>query len=427
MQYMVPVKVFRKKLSAFALLGLIGCSVSLPCYSSNGAVANQRAETDQALTDRSKDKTRQLIKTLKSQLRKHPQNSRIRLKLAGLYYREQAFSEAEKELKRVLADDKLPKKVRLMSEKYLAKVQRKLQESKPKRHTLRGGVQAFIGSDSNANVAPGDTVLDIGILPESSISREDEYKGASIYLLHQYRLSETMEFDGKPIRLLWKSGINAFSKDYSVEDTSDLTVTSLYTGINLKQSKSWNGSIRLKMVNIGLNGKDLADHYSILPDYTHLFGKLSLTINASYTRKEYVESIDRPKEGNQIGAGIFVSWPLLDHAMLRLGAEMGNSNLNQDWRSYDSVKYSLRLNKKINPAFSINLSASYENNQYVAVEPNYTSTREDDILATTIGMKYKFRNNIYLGMKYLYTERDSNNDIHCYDRNRLEAFLGYSF
>jgi Tfp pilus assembly protein PilF len=382
---------------------------------------------EQALDARNQGKTYQSIELLEELVDQAPAHARLRLELAKSYYQAYQYDQAEAEVEQVLSSNKTSNVARTKSQQFLDKINNKQLQAQDQRHNFRGGIKVFAGNDSNANAAPADNDFEEGSLPDSSISKEDTFRGASFTLKHRYQFEGSYNIANKPATLAWQSGFKVSDKNYKDIDSSDLTVASLSTGLTLSQRRNWSTGIKTKAEYIRLGGEDLAYYTSIIPTYTYYFEHASITLTPTYTHRDYVDSSDAGKEGHRSGATLSFTQPLAYDITMRLGLTAATTDLEDDWRSYDSAKYSLRILKKFSPELSLSFSSSYEDKQYDALAVNYTRERHDKTVRAGLGLKYKLTPNLALGLKYSFTERDSNQDIRSYERNRLEASIGYNF
>lgn len=413
--------------NGFRLLTVLAlCIFSFPSYAQRDAGAHQET-FNEALVLRADGDVHRAAEMFQNILKESPLRTRVRLELAITYYLSKKFSEAERELALILADESIPQNVRNNSELFLAKVYQRLATEKDKRNsTFTGNISLLTATDSNANSAPEDTALDIGTLPSSSIARSDNYVGVRANLRHRYQLKET-HFGSQELSLQWKNGFSGLFRQYEHEDDSNLGISSFYTGIGVQSANSWASDIRIRTDQIRLGGESLAGYYSILPSYTHLFGNSSLTIAGSYTLREYFQKEFAGREGYKSDLGVYWLRPLSDGLVFRLGLQAADTNLEQKWRSYSGFSSSVLLIKKINSALSLTLSTRYESNRYDANHPNYVDKRDDDLLFATLSLQYKFKKDIQIEGKYYYVDRQSTNDVFNYDRSRLELSIRYGF
>ncbi|BFM17326.1 hypothetical protein R50073_35090 [Maricurvus nonylphenolicus] len=423
------VRVNKKQTSTLSLLASLTCflSVSAQATSTNDLPPSKSERFEQALKARTEGKTYQAIELLEELVEQNPSHARLQLELAKSYYQAHQYQLAEATVEDVLQDTSSSETARNKSQQFLNRINEKKVKFDSQRHSFKGSIKMFTGNDTNANAAPADNDLEEGILPISSISQEDTFIGASISLKHRYQFSGSYNIADKPATLSWLNSLKVSDKNYDDIDRSDLTVTTINTGLTLSQKRNWNTGIKLRGEHIRLGGENLAYYTSIIPSYTHFFDKASVSLTPRYTRRDYVDSNDKGKEGHRSSITLAYTHPFDYDITLRLAVDAATTDLEDDWRSYDTSKFSLRVLKKFTPELSLSFSSSYEDKQYDSFAPSYSEDRHDKTTRAGLGLKYKLTPAIVLGLKYSYTDRDSNQEIRVYDRERLEASIGYNF
>mgnify|MGYP007055215572 CR=1 FL=1 len=132
-------------------------------------------------------------------------------------------------------------------------------------------------------------------------------------------------------------------------------------------------------------------------------------------------------EGVRTGVVVDYRTALGEKSSVRISLEGATADISENWRSYDKEKLSTLFIGKASTDVMVFLLASYETNDYLDVEENYSDKREDEVIRAVVGGNVTATSGLDLGLKFIYTDQMSNHDLHIYDRFVLETSVGYVF
>lgn len=389
---------------------------------------------NQAVNERQQGNIKKSIDLLNSGLRNHPENLRIKLELASGYFAQKDYTLAKQFAQEVMASDSIPEVVRNNIEQFLTTVkQQKLKHQYLNKHLAgfsRHNLKFFSGHDSNANVAPEDNLLDIGTLDENSIQQSDNFYG----LQYDYSRFTPMALSSpkKGASLFRHSGISLYYKDYSKIDSSDLYFLNARMGMKYTSNKHWYTQGRLSLTHIGLDEKALVNYYRLSAQGGYQFKNSTLSLSLDTNHKHYFDNIDQDKEGYHFSQTLAYKLTLPLQSTLNISAINTLANLESKVYSYDATEYKIALtvpitSKKTNKV-RIVLSSSYNQNKYRGIEPLYKDKRQDTTHKHRIRLDVlNLYNTLDTELSYTYFDRQSNHDLHQYNRDLLMLSFKYPF
>lgn len=387
-----------------------------------------------AVSERKQGNIEKSIVLLNTGLRSHPQNLRIKLELASSYFAKQDYTRARQFAEEVITNDSIPEVVRNNIEQFLTTIeQRKL-----KHHYLntqlssisRHNIKFFSGHDSNANIAPEDSLLDIGILDENSTQKRDSFNG----LQYDYSRFTPMTLSSKNNgdSLFRHSGISLYYKGYNKIDSSDLYFLNGRTGIKYTSAKRWHTQGSLSLTHIGLDDNALVNYYRLSAQGGYKFKNSTLSLSLDTNHKHYFDNDDQDKEGYHFSQTLTYKLTLPLQSTLNISAINTLANLESKIFSYDATEYKVDLtvpitSKKKNKVRVV-LSSSYNQNKYRGIEPLYKDKRQDTTHKHRIRLDVlNLYNTLDTELSYTYFDRQSNHDLHQYNRDLLMLSFKYPF
>jgi hypothetical protein len=389
---------------------------------------------NQAVNERQQGNIKKSIDLLNSGLRNHPENLRIKLELASGYFAQKDYILAKQFAQEVMANDSIPEVVRSNIEQFLTTIQQqKLKHQYLNKHLAsfsRHSLKFFSGHDSNANVAPEDNLLDIGTLDENSIQQSDSFYG----LQYDYSRFTPMALSSskKGASLFRHSGISLYYKDYSKIDSSDLYFLNARMGMKYTSNKHWYTQGRLSLTHIGLDEKALVNYYRLSVQGGYQFNNSSLSLSLDTNHKHYFDNDDQDKEGYHFSQTLTYKLTLPLQSTLNISAINTLANLESKVYSYDATEYKIALtvpitSKKTNE-IRVVLSSSYNQNKYRGIEPLYKDKRQDTTHKHRIRLDVlNLYNTLDTELSYTYFDRQSNHDLHQYNRDLLMLSFKYPF
>lgn len=293
----------------------------------------------QALEDNRLKTAREAFQTI---LTTEPSLHRARLELAVTYYRMLDYQKARDLAQQVLDDPQTPTEVRVTILAFLAQIKAD-QARFAKRHVWRASV-AFGGlHDSNVNVGPSSDVLtdNIRLLPGFT-SRSDNALFVQPGISHTFNPGKRVELGEQVANFLWQSQASVYHRRYDQEDNFDLTVASVSTGPALVVLRDWRAAVNLTLDNIWLGGDRLALFSSVKPYVTWQFNRGELTLDATYTRRDYDDTADSGREGDYAAIGGTLGRYFLDRSLaLQAGVHYLHFDADADQWGYEGPEVML--------------------------------------------------------------------------------------
>ena len=379
-----------------------------------------------AITERDKGNITESIRILSQGLENNPDNLRMKIELASSYYSNKNLPMAKQLVAEVLADNTLPQVVRSNADRFLRLIEEREFMGNKFTSKYKNTLSVFYGHDSNANIAPNDAILDIGRLPESSTEQSDDFYGA----LFDLSYAKPIAINSQNIResLYSLSGLSLYSKDYNHVNESDMLVISGRTGLNYVSSGHWYTKGKISVTHIRLDETNLVNFYRLSGQWGYHFKSSRFSLSLASNHKDYQQPEDHGKQGYQFSQTIRYRIYIYDDIELMISANNSDTNLNKKSYSYHSNKTMLSLSAPLSNSIDLYLSSQYTKNKYRDLEKYYSSKREDTILKHRVQIEF---NNFYgdfdAEFSYSLSDRQSNNDIHTYDRDVSMLSLKYNF
>lgn len=377
---------------------------------------------------------KQSINILQQGLEQHPENSRIKLELASNYYSNKEYRLARNYAKKVLDDDSIPTIVRSNVNRFIKKINTAEQYDGETSYTRRHSLRVFAGHDSNANIAPANTTIDIGELDKSFIGRAEDFNGL-MYDFSQYkpvRLSDSSTQRNSPsprdASLYHYSGFTLYNKNYSSFDKNDLFYASARAGLQYKSSSDWYFKAKLSGHYIELDKSSLLDLYKLDLQVGHYFGATELGVKLTSKYKDYHHQNNEKNQGSHFVQTLVTRHRFSNGMSLSLNLSNVDASLKDQSYSYDAKEVETSFHAPITSDISINLSSHYSSSGYRGIQRHYTDNRDDSLYTHNLRLNV---DDIYHGLgvevSYSYYSRESNHEINAYDRNIALLTLKYPF
>lgn len=350
---------------------------------------------------------------------------REKLELASSYFSEKNYADARILVTEVLSEETLPKTVRENADRFLQIIKMRGNLDNRFLSKYKNSLNVFSGRDTNANLAPGDALLEIGTLSESYTQRADDFYGLS----YDFSVSNPIEVVNKDKveSLYQRSGFSVYSKNYNTVDKSDLLVVSGRTDLSYFSRNQWYTSASAAITHVKLGGDSLVDYYRLSGKLGYQFDSSVLSLTLSTNKKNYVHSGDKEKEGYQFSQTINYRVDMPYDVILTLNVENSLMNLNESSYSYHSKTVGYSIYTPLGDYVRLVVGSGYTKYNYRGLEKYYLQQRADTVLKHRLQLEIsEIYDDIGVELSYTNFDRLSNNDIHTYDRDVFMLSLKYS-
>ena len=238
-----------------------------------------------------------------------PELHRARLELAVAYLKARKYAEAKKNAEQVLNDPQTPQNVRLAILSFLAKI--KKEEEGTAVHQWRPSILVGVEYDSNVNVGPSSSAVTIGtstlrVVPGST-ARSDWARIVSVGLNHTYEPGKEVTIGSTKAGFIWQSQGNIYHKGYDTEsDNFNLDILSFSTGPALISLGDWRTNLNGRVDYIYLGNNELALFTSLEPSFTWHFDKGEVTVDLTYTNRDYTQAVDAGRDSDYVEGAVSV-------------------------------------------------------------------------------------------------------------------------
>lgn len=398
--------------------------ISALFYSAGSLASTSNEAIEIAVAERRAGEIRKSIETLRSVQMRYPTNLRAKVELASSYYAIAKFDRARVLIDEVLSSKNLPDTVRANVTRFSEQINFRIFQNQKFPANYRNKLTLFSGYDSNANIAPDDALLDIGRLNESATEKSDDFVGVIYDASYQIPLDlghlqrhETMKNRG---------GITVYSKDYRDIDRSDMQVINLFNEIDLITRDKWLFKTKATLTHVRLDDDSLVNYYRLTGDIGYRFDRSLLFFTVEGKDKHYFDSDDDGKEGLELSQALHLRVKLPQSIDVTLGIRHAENDVEDLAYSYKSNRFSIAAAMALSERSRFRLSSYYTKSQYHGVEKHYSSKRKDSSYRHSATLSYvDLFDNIDVELSYTAFTRNSNNDIHTYDRNVVMVSLKY--
>jgi len=376
------------------------------------------------------------IKKFEYLLSRRPSLNRARLELAVSYEQTTRYDDAINELQSVLDDPTTPESVRLTILAYLAQL--KSDKNKPdSQHLFSYYTKVGALYNTNINFAPlrGSPVYQIPDGQDTSSPGLDTFFSAS----HRYTQKKPRDIFGQSALFEWQSQASWTGNNYTRNSDFNINIISLSTGPALISAGHWRGSIDIQLDQTYFGSSTLGTFVSLNPLFTLDLGNYQgLTFEASYTENDFAKTIDNPRDGHTVLAGIAYSTLL---ANISNGYEIGFRAINQyaddPQFGFDSIEIYGGGFYSVRPATSLSLNIHFQQYNFDAASTGSGGGTAPDIIRDelesrfTLGYNYDFPAgalfNWTLNAYVSRTKNNSNIDAFSYERTIIGVNLARFF
>ncbi len=393
-------------------------------YNTSALASTSNDTIEAAVAERRAGDVKKSIEALLSVQQRFPNNLRAKVELASSYYAIAKFDRARALIDEVLINEDLPDTVRSNITRFSEQINFRIFQNQKFPANYRNKLSLFSGYDSNANIAPDDALLDIGRLNESSTEKSDDFIGVIYDASYQVPLDlgsllrhETMKNRG---------GITLYSKDYGDIDRSDMQVINLFNEIDLIARDNWLLKTKATLTHVRLDDDSLVNYYRLTGDVGYRFGRSLLFFTVEGKDKHYFDSEDDGKEGLEFSQALHLRVKLPHAIDVTLGVRHADNDVEDLAYSYKSNRYSIAAAMALSERVRFRISSYYTKSHYQGIEKHYSSKRRDSAYRHSASLSYlDLFKNIDAEVSYTAFSRQSNNDIHTYDRNVVMVSLKY--
>lgn len=382
----------------------------------------------EALVERQLGNVERSIQILHSGLELHPENLRIKLELASSYFANQEYDDARKLAQEVAGQGDIPDVVRNNIKQFLAMIEQRQPDARSKTIT-RHMLNLFSGYDSNANIAPEDQQIDIGELTQDSIQQSDQFYG----LQYDYSRFTPVTLSQPDIgeSFYYHSGISLYYKDYQDVDSSDIYFINARAGVRYKLSNDWNLQGKVSVTHIGLDEQALVNYYDLSALLAYRFDHSTLSFALESSHKEYSYSEDSDRQGYHISPGLRYKVMLPKQASFNVDVKHTAANLSSNQHAYDAYEYKAILALPFNvykQPMSLEIMTGRNHSHYRGIETHYTDKRHDTTEKYSLKISaHQLYRQLNMELSYNWLERQSNHEIHQYQRELVTLSLKYPF
>jgi|EP00764_Aduncisulcus_paluster_P012343 hypothetical protein len=385
----------------------------------------------QGMEAREKGSPYSAIESFQTILSNQPSLHRARLELAVAYMQTLQYQEAEAQAQTVLNDPQTPASVRVSILAFLAQLKKDEEQLTPQ-HDHKFNLSAGVLFDSNVNVGPSSSVVNVNGTPFTITGGSPVSDNALVVsgsYDHSYRTGKTLRLGQSTGMLFWQSGASVYHRGYDTEDDFNLDVLSLRTGPAVITNKRWRGNIALQVDHIRLGGNDLANYIGLQPSMTWSFdGSTELTVDAEFTDRNFQEAADQGRDSDYYSVGIALGKGYRNNTVgVQAGIEGFENDANEAEFSNNGWEVFAGVNWQVKPTTSLFSRLSYNESDFKGVVTGVGKVRDDEQVQLIIGGKHTFANELELSAVWMRSEADSNVELYQYDRNQLSINLAKKF
>ena len=384
----------------------------------------------QGMEERESGSPYNAIESFQTILSNQPALHRARLELAVAYMQTLQYQEAEAQAQEVLNDPKTPPSVRVSILAFLAQLKKDAEQLTPQ-HEHKFNVNAGVLHDSNVNVGPGSSVIDINgsIATINTRPVSDNALVLSGSYDHSYRTGKPVRIGQKTCMLFWQSGASIYHRGYETEDDFNLDVLSVRTGPALVTNSNWRANLALQVDHIRLGGDELANYVSLQPSVTWSFdASTELTVDAEISDRDFDQANDQGRDSDYYSFGVALGKGYKNNTIgVQVGLEWYDNDAKEAEYSYDGWEAFVGANWQVKPTTSLFSRLSYSESDYDGEVTGVGKIRDDEEFQYMLGGKHLFGNDYELSAYWLRTVSDSNVELYEYNRNQLSINVGRKF
>ena len=357
-----------------------------------------------------------------------PEHAEARAEIARAYFELNELRRAKAEFDQVLQDESVPAEARLEIGKFLSAIETVESDDKT---AWNANVSVSIGDDDNVNVGPQSSniavpvfggaiiTLDKTALPVESTFVSTRFRGN---VKHKLR---------KTTQLL--AGFGAASRRNSETDAErfDFTTLDYNLGVRFLRSRFSHFTLSLVGQNFDLDGDPYRDVIGLLGQWRQrISSNREISLYGKLAEIEFDGQSARDADRKILGGGFSQFFPGKRNPLLYIGFYIGDEETQKSTSTnlgFDFIGLRVGGQVKLSDRNILFASLSRENREYADADPFFLKTRDDDLTAATLGLRYRYSKNWSFSPEINWGENDSNIELNDNDRTRFVATARYDF
>ena len=284
-------------------------------------------------------------------------------------------------------------------------------------NTLNIRANLYLGYDSNVNVSPSPSIIQ-----ETNTSADGVQ--SSLFLRVKADLSYLHDL-GTAGGWFLRTDANLYYQNNSSAHYYDVAYGRLYAGGG-HRSTNYTLYIPLFYDRIHYLDRDLLQEYGVRPDLTlRLVDTLFLNLNATYTQRRYIQSIDVSRNDNTLSGGAGLFWLGSTHMMY---GKLRYENYDATEASPAAFTDNSQFYAMIGGIYSLSNLADLELNyqyRYGDYAKVANVKRDDSNHDISVIAKHNFTKYFRANIDYRYVNNQSSYDLAKYEKH--EAMLGIEY
>ncbi len=280
-------------------------------------------------------------------------------------------------------------------------------------------ISLALGYDTNINVSPGSSVIDDYL---GSAGNSGEETTLFTRLNGNVNYTNELEDDGG---WYFKSDLNLYAQNNFDAHLYDLYIGSLGAGIGYSGS-DYNLYLPVGYTRLYYLDKDFLQEISLKPRISMMFSKsLIFNANASYKKRNYVQSEDTYRDDSSFGGGVGLVYLISKNYIYfntSYESYTADTSATLSYLDKDVITLDLIFNYALTSALKTKLSYRYKDAQYsdyaiTSATTLSSSKREDTYNKLGISFLYEFSKNYEIYLSNDYIKNDSNYVLAQYSKN----------
>ncbi len=354
----------------------------------------------------------------------NPDNKRVRLEIARLYFEEGSHKQAEDEFNAILADKDIPEAVKNSVRQYIAAIQQA-----QKKHTINGAFIAGVKFDSNTNQEIGlhkDYYLPSlrtslpGGKPKSDLSHSE-----ILALFHEYDIGEKGGYVWKNEGILFYQGMQRYTE-------KNLLFTSLSSGIEHrfetdsiyfpitaeyihygKEPLMKTMGVGAKMSNKLTDSINLSTEYGVKKQfYNERKDSASRDAEQNSIKQTYLNRLNKHFESPMLDIALTIAFEKTQE----MTTEQNKVESREDVSSY-AREYKMETSKEFFKNHTQSIGYAYKESYYTDTDELFFEKRNDISRKYKLSDRYKYSDTIMGTLEYEHTDNSSNFGNKNYDQD----------
>jgi hypothetical protein len=252
------------------------------------------------------------------------------------------------------------------------------------------------------------------------------YSNQSIRINYRYRPQEKFKLFGQPTSLILSNNLVLLQKQIRHHNDRKYSQIKLDSTMYLLQKNRWMFDARLQGIYHYSDGKKILSDQGIQLSTTMPFNKSRLKFAWEYKNKSYHSQLS-DNNGH-------VSTPRVEYAIkfnhylrFSVGSRYLQYRAKDEYNSYNNLNFYLGLHFYPSQNLTTFVTLNHNKLHYLVDDPELVNWAEEVKRSVALGIKYKFNQNISMGLNSHFVTNKIENDFGQDDWNRVEAFISYQF